>query len=501
MIGGLNRGRRSLLFGLSALGIFATGTSGTWAEPLAESELAALRAEVQALRNEVAAAKAQAAGAAAQAASVRQAAEESVPDLKVKWKGAPELSSGDGKFKMKVRGRLHTDYNAIDQDEAITGRPDVSAAEIRRARLGVEGVVWYDVKYIAEVDFANDAVSLKDAYFEYTGLADGLGLRVGNFKTFNSLDQLNSSNYRTFMETPALVEAWGIDRQIGAAAIYAKDHYTLSAGIFGPFSANDERWLEDVKTGSARVTAAPINRDVNGVHQVVHFGASWRGRDQAEHLRTDPLDPLDDQFFQYRARGADLHLADRFVSTPQIFDRDTFWGLEALLIWQSFHVQAEYTQLEADVSPLFLGSDPTYTGWYVDVGWFITGETQSYQYGVFGRPKVKNPVIWSKGGGWGAWQLTGRYDVLDLTDGALTLQGNTAGISPQPTSVNCTLCGEQTTWMVGVNWWLNDYSRIQFNYGESEIEGGALLLADGSSANRNDGANIKGFGTRFQVDW
>ena len=171
------------------------------------------------------------------------------------------------------------------------------------------------------------------------------------------------------------------------------------------------------------------------------------------------------------------------------------------MIWQSFHVQAEYTQLEADVSPLFLGSDPTYTGWYVDVGWFITGETQSYQYGVFGRPKVKNPVIWSKGGGWGAWQLTGRYDVLDLTDGALTLQGNTAGISPQPTSVNCTLCGEQTTWMVGVNWWLNDYSRIQFNYGESEIEGGALLLADGSSANRNDGANIKGFGTRFQVDW
>jgi hypothetical protein len=22
---------------------------------------------------------------------------------------------------------------------------------------------------------------------------------------------------------------------------------------------------------------------------------------------------------------------------------------------------------------------------------------------------------------------------------------------------------EQKTWMVGVNWWLNDYSRIQFN--------------------------------------
>ena len=71
----------------------------------------------------------------------------------------------------------------------------------------MEGVLWYDLKYILEVDFAQDAVSLKDAYAEYTGLAKDLGLRVGNFKTLNSLDQLNSSNYRTFLETPALVEA------------------------------------------------------------------------------------------------------------------------------------------------------------------------------------------------------------------------------------------------------------------------------------------------------
>ena len=32
-------------------------------------------------------------------------------DLKVKWKGAPEFSSADGKFKMKVRGRIDADYN------------------------------------------------------------------------------------------------------------------------------------------------------------------------------------------------------------------------------------------------------------------------------------------------------------------------------------------------------------------------------------------------------
>ncbi len=80
------------------------------------------------------------------------------------------------------------------------------AVEIRRARLGIEGVVWGDVKYIVEADFANDAVSLKDAYLEYTGLVRrSSALRFGNFKTFNSArpsEQLEL--HRTFQEDASL---------------------------------------------------------------------------------------------------------------------------------------------------------------------------------------------------------------------------------------------------------------------------------------------------------
>jgi phosphate-selective porin OprO/OprP len=468
-----------------------------------------MQATIQALQKQVQDAKAQAAAANATAAS----AGGGDLDLKVKWKGAPEFTSADEKkFKFKVRGRIDADYNAIDQDEAITGRPDVNAAEIRRARIGVEGVVWYDLKYIVEVDFANDATALKDAYLEYTGLAKGLGLRFGNTKTFNSIEHLTSANYLTFMERPAFVEAWALDRQIGAGAIYNAEHFTLSAGIFGPTPFTDEVWLEDVKTGAARITFAPLNREVNGVNQVVHLGASWRGREGAQDLRSPSsaqggsagtLDPLNDQFFRYRARGADLHLADRFVSTPQIFDRDTFWGVEGAVVLGPWHATGEYTQLEADVSPLFFGSDVTYPGWYIESGLFLTGESRPYKDGIFQRVKVKNPVVWSKGGGWGAWQIAGRYDVLDLTDQAQNLQGNLAVVTPplSASSLNCVTCGEQKTWQVGLNWYLNDYTRVFFDYGESEIDGGALLLANGSSANANDGANIKGFGTRVHVDW
>ena len=463
--------RRYLLAGASALGLLAFTTSAANAQSV-EDQLQAMQAQIAALQAEVQQAKAAAASAQKTASASPKSGDDI--DLKVKWRGAPEFSSADGKFKMKVRGRLQADYNAIDQDQAITGRPDVSAAEIRRARLGVEGIVWSDVFYIVEVDFANDTTALKDAYLEYQGLAKGLGLRFGHFKTPNSLEEMMSANYLTFMERAAFVEAFGLDRQVGAGAFYGQDNYTLAAGIFGPTSVNDELFLDDVKTGAARITAAPINNETT----VVHVGASWRERQGAEDLRSNPI-PANDQLFRYRARGADLHLADRFVSTPQIFNQDTFWGLEGLLIWKSFSLQGEYTQLSADVAPGFVGSDPTYDGWYVEGNWFITGEKQAYKQGVIARPHVKNPVY---EGGYGAWQIAARYDVLDLTDKATSI-------------ATCSLCGEQQTWLIGLNWWLNDHTRFQFNYNESDIEGGFL------TANLNDGATIKGFGARAQVDW
>jgi len=132
-----------------------------------EAQMRAMQVQLEELKRQVDEAKAQA--VTAKTSSVNGVGDDAL-DLKVKWKGAPELSSADGKFKFKVRGRLNVDYNGIDQDEAITGDPDVSAIELRRARLGVEGVMFYDWVYKFEVDFAGDETAIKDAYIEYTGL-------------------------------------------------------------------------------------------------------------------------------------------------------------------------------------------------------------------------------------------------------------------------------------------------------------------------------------------
>jgi phosphate-selective porin OprO and OprP len=503
MIGGLGKVSRHLLAAVSIVGILAYGIPEAKAQDLKtiQSQIDSLQATIKELQKQVQDAKAQAAAAQTTAANAKG----SDLDLQVKWKGAPELSSKDGKFKFKVRGRVNVDYNGIDQDTAITLDPDVSATELRRARLGIEGVAWYNWKYILEVDFAGDTTALKDAYLQYTGLP--ILLTVGNFKTYNSLDELTSANYITFMERAAFVEAFALDRQIGVGASYLSDHLTLSAGIFGEGPGSAPLFSgftgEENVTFSARGTVAPINREVNGVNQVLHFGASVRTRDVG----------ADQPLLQYQARGADLHLANRFVNTGRIADGDTFWGLEFAGVWGPVAVQAEYAQTEVDVfqgaftrtstptvppsaNKLVGQPDPTYTGWYVEGSWFLTGETKPYKDGIFQRVHVKNPVFEGHGG-LGAWQLAGRYDVLDLSDDAFSCP-ITVQLYPQTPAASAggppsvPMCGEQETWQIGLNWYLNDYARLMFNYGESEITG----LYD-----FNNGAKIKGFGMRAQYDW
>ena len=472
MIGGLIRDKgRYLLSGASVIAVLALSA------PAEAQDNAAIQAQIQALQSQINSLQKQVGQAQAAAASAQKSNSGDL-DLTVKWKGAPEFSSSDGKFKMKVRGRLQTDYNAIDQDEPITGEKDVNAVELRRARLGVEGVVYYNWIYKFEIDFAGDESEVKDAYVAYADWGpeswETSEILVGNFKVPNSLEELTSSRFITFMERAAFTDAFFLDRQIGAGVNVGSEHWSLRGGWFGAESGTQETFFQDSTAAAIRGTLAPINNDTF----VTHFGASYRHRNSGTLRETGFA-----ELFEYRARGADLHLADRFIDTPLIGESDELFVLEGALVWKSLSVQGEYAQLKVDTPASVANVNPTYDGYYIDAMWFITGEMRNYEadVGEFGRTKVKNPVFGGSGG-WGAWQLAGRYDVLDLGDKAAAITN--FGV------VTCTECGEQKTWIVALNWWLTDYTALKFQYSESDIKGGV-----------NNGADIRGFGMRAQVDW
>ena len=541
MMWGLNKVHRYLLAG--ACGVLAICISEAKAQDLqsVQSQIDDLKATIEELQKQVADAKAQAAAAKSAAADSGK----SDLDLKVKWKGAPEFSSANGKFKLKVRGRVEAEYEHADQDKRITSFPDLSATEIRRARLGMEGVVFYDVKYIVEVDFANDDTRVRDAYLQYQGvkLADTpIYFRVGNFKTPNSFENITSELYIDTLERAAFINAWELDRHIGFMTAYWTDHFGLAAGIFGeggsqstgsiantplfPGFIGDENWAF-----AARATVAPINRETNGVPQVLHFGASVRTRETGN----------DQAFFQYRARGADLHMTNFAVNTGRIVDEDTFWGLEAAALWGPFSLQGEYGHTDVELpSGAFIRSNPPapgrltttpnpfsgvpnpeYAGWYVDGSWFFGGHKTYNQEGKWDRPKIDNPLRWGERGGWGALQIVGKYNVLDLSDNAFNDAGgcrNTQlypGLSASSTvtliAPSIGLCGEMKTWTVGANWYLNEYVRLMFDYSESDLGDYPVTTIPATATNTTvppgtsifgfDGAVIRGFGMRAQVDW
>ncbi len=471
MIGGLRKTSIYLLAGASALGILASGGTAAKAENIEQlqAQMRAMQAQMQELQRQVNEAK---------ATSGSSGGGDDL-DLKVKWKGAPQLSSRDGKFKFKVRGRINLDYSSIDQDKAITGVDDVNAVELRRGRIGVEGVVYYDWKYKFEVDFAGDETAIKDAYIAYAnwGPWNKSEIILGNHFVANSLEEMTSSRFITFLERAAFIEAFELDRRLGAGVWVGDKHWSFQTGYYGATPSDQESFSDDTTAASVRGTIAPINTDTT----VVHLGASYRHRNAGTLEDTGIAD-----LFRYRARGADLHLADRFVATPNFAEDDDMFVLEGAFVYNRFSVQGEYAHLEANAPSAVANASPTYDGWYVSGSLFLTDDMRNYkaETGGFGRQKVNNPFSF-RNGGWGAWEIAGRYDVIDLSDGAATINASTAR-----GAVMCVDCGEQETWLIGLNWWINDYTALKLNVNQSEISGGA-----------NNGAHITGVGLRAQVDW
>ena len=316
-----------------------------------------------------------------------------------RFAGAPRIGSSDG-WSIKPRGRVQYDIGDISAPDGVPTAGLGFVRELRRARLGVEGTMPHGFSYTFELELSEGEAEITDAVLNWRA-ADGVTLTVGQHNNFQSLEELSSSRFTSFVERAAFTDAFNFERRLGASVTVARGPVTAQAGLFIDnlldIDAGDGTWSVD-----GRLVYAPRLGDTQ-----LHFGGSAHWRDNGDLLARGTTT-------RYRQRPL-IHATDvRFAATPALaVDRETSFGLEAAAIRGPFHAAAEAHWLNADT---LAGPNPNFFGFYAEAGWFLTGESRGYRGAKFDRTRVRRSI---EEGGLGAVQVTLRYDHLDLDSGPI----------------------------------------------------------------------------------
>jgi phosphate-selective porin OprO/OprP len=171
---------------------------------------------------------------------------------------------------------------------------------------------------------------------------------------------------------------------------------------------------------------------------------------------------------RYRSRP-ESHLAPYVIDTGELeADGALVAGMETAWVNGPFSVQGEYLHSWVRGND---GQTPDFKGVYVTASWFLTGESRPYlrNQGIFGRVVPKRNFDFNHGG-WGAWEVAGRFSHTDLDSGGV--HG-----------------GQLSMLMGGVNWYPHSHVKWRFDYGLGRVSG------------YSPSGNINIFQTRVEVDF
>jgi phosphate-selective porin OprO/OprP len=394
------------------------------------------------------------------------------------WKGAPQYEDKEGGWSFKPKGLIQYDAGYVGFPDGDERRGTVGginfgnlgwSTRARRLTLGADGTIPGGFRYSAEFNFAQSLVDFEDVYLAYDFKKSPITAQIGYFYPFASLETMTSSKYTSFMERAGITDAFSHNRRIGAALVAndkTSDKWVVQGGIFSE-EMNQESFNRTGWSATLRAVYSPTLGPAR-----LHLGANFEHR----------VNKKEGQSRNYQARPMTQITDQRFVSTGAISSKgDDIVGLELAAIIKSFHLAAEaqkvwvrgtYTAAEqaailADLTTNTtpngapLNGNPSFWGGYVEAGFYLTGETRAYKGGSFGRVKVLHPF---NDGGWGAFQINGRVDYLDLSD---RVAGTTSLASAD--YVNG---GRQTAYQLSAIWNPTDYVRFIAQYSHINVKGG-----------------------------
>ncbi|MFD1951214.1 OprO/OprP family phosphate-selective porin [Sphingomonas arantia] len=360
------------------------------------------------------------------------AARENPSGVTTEWgSGLPVFHSADGVYTFKPRGRILADVSSSFGSKS-DGR-NLTTTGMRALRLGLEGGVGTHFFYQMEADFSENEVDVVTAFMGWRNrISPGLeyDVRAGHLFNDRGFEGSTGSDSTPFLERTTVATA--IIPQRGFYGIGIMPRLFWKTGHASLTVTGDRvdgtQTVSDGRTFLARAHWNPIKTD----NAVLHLGA-W-GFDES-------LSPAATTLTRNTVIGGRFNGALRVSTGPLLGGRGTTgYGLELGGYRGPVWIMAEAGRRDAQLD----GGRPDFTSkaWSVSGGFFITGDLPPYnpRLGAFGQPKVKRPTF---DGGPGAIELTARYEDLDQTD---LLTG-----------------GRGWAATVGVNWYLNSFTRLQLN--------------------------------------
>src|SRR6478736_8378725 len=437
-------------------------------------------------------------------------------DAVVKMPGnRPTICTADDQNCIAITSRVHFDaggYNYRPNTLATVPQRLDDGVNVRRARIGVLGKFLEDWNYALIYDFGGSSdgfdstasvggvavgflpggalSGVENAYLSYTGLkpfGGNLAIEGGIMDIPYVLDEATSSNDVMFMERASS----------GVMAV------NLAAGDFrstvGTRWYNDRFWAGAYATGpttGAIHSASSINP--NGTTE--QFGAVARAAAQVISTNDYTLHLGGDAQWLIRTphnlvTGAQtITLNDRpelridpttLISTGAIAGTSAaqVYSAEAAATLGSLYLQGEYFWYNVERKAIPGLPDLRFQGGYAQAGYLLTGETRKYNPGSasYGGVIPTNPFSLD-GGGWGAWEIAGRYSTMDLNN--------------QLGSVNGVAGGRQNVYTLALNWYVNRNVRFMFDYLHGNVN------KQISPTNFGDaGSKFDAFAMRTQVAW
>ncbi|MCR6664300.1 MAG: porin [Luteimonas sp.] len=345
------------------------------------------------------------------------------------WRrGGPELRNSDRSFTFHPRGRVLADFSSTSgsrfDDRNITG------TNLRQVRLGAEGSMG-PLGYKVDAEMSNNTVSISDAYLSWDTRIGGIPTEFyfGNKLKDRAIDSATTLTRVPFMERNAVASV-GMPASgyfgLGAQMKMIGRNWHTTFGISGDDVGNSGDNTDSL-TYSFRGHVNPLKRPAGFLHLGGWYVHEDYGLDTNRINRTPRIASRFNDNVRVSASAINQVTGERA------------WGTEVGGTWRNFwafHEQSETTLRSDDVGDVKQKATSAYAGW------LVTGEKPGFsaRSGVWGTTRVARPVT---EGGIGAWELAARYDKYDFTDAA---RG-----------------GEGDSWTLGVNWYLNNWSRIMLN--------------------------------------